>query len=70
MILMDLKMPKVNGYEATDAIRQISSTIPIIAMAHLEENEKVDFLTKGFSAFVPQPVEWKQLLNILSTFYT
>ena len=32
---MDIRMPEVNGYEATEAIRQMSATVPIIALTAL-----------------------------------
>ena len=55
LILMDIRMPVMDGYEATCAIRNMSSGVPIIAVTaySLEENEMkmrecgcTDFLTK------------------------
>ena len=65
IIFMDLMMPKVNGYEATDAIRQISTSVFIVAMADLVEKEKINFFLKGFNAFLSLPINKKQLFEIL-----
>ncbi|WP_455497109.1 response regulator [Coprobacter sp.] len=55
LVLMDIRMPVMDGYEATCAIRNMSSSVPIIAITaySLEENEMkmrecgcTDFLTK------------------------
>lgn len=40
LILMDINMPEMNGFEATEAIRKFNTTIPIVALTAVEE-EKV-----------------------------
>lgn len=67
IIFIDLMMPKVNGYEATDAIRQISTSVFIVAMADLVEKEKINFFLKGFNAFLSLPINKQQLFDILKT---
>lgn len=64
MILMDLKMPNVDGYEATAAIRELSTTIPIVALtafAYSDDRERV--MKSGFSDFMTKPVSASILLN-------
>jgi len=67
IIFIDLMMPKVNSYEATDAIRQISTSVFIVAIADLAEKEKINFFLKGFNAFLSLPINKKQLFDILKT---
>ena len=66
MILMDVQMPVMNGYEATKAIRrsshQLAKTIPIIAMTANAFSEDIQHsLAAGMNAHVSKPVEMKVL---------
>ena len=66
MILMDVQMPVMNGYEATKAIRrsshELAKTIPIIAMTANAFSEDIQHsLTAGMNAHVSKPVEMKVL---------
>ena len=57
IILMDIKMPEMDGYEATATIRQLSSDIPIIAVtafAYPEDMRRI--LSSGFNGCLPKPV--------------
>ena len=69
-ILMDVQMPKMDGYEATKAIRNLSrgdaAAIPIIsttANAFREDMEKA--LSCGMNDHIPKPLELKKLQDIL-----
>ena len=66
MILMDIQMPVMNGYEATKAIRrsshELARTIPIIAMTANAFSEDIQHsLAAGMNAHVSKPVEMKVL---------
>ena len=66
MILMDVQMPVMNGYEATKAIRgsshELAMTIPIIAMTANAFSEDIQHsLAVGMNAHVSKPVEMKVL---------
>lgn len=66
VILMDIGMPIVDGYQATDAIRQLESNVPIIAVtafAYNDDKEKV--LSRGFNGFLPKPLEKNALIEML-----
>ena len=68
-ILMDLKMPEVDGYAATEAIRQLSTTIPIIALTAFAYSEDKDRVMKsGFSDFMTKPVNAGLLLDKVESF--
>ncbi|MEI6209757.1 MAG: Cache 3/Cache 2 fusion domain-containing protein [Desulfuromonadales bacterium] len=71
MILMDIQMPVMDGYEATRLIRADSrfTALPIIAMtahAMLEEQQKV--LTSGMDAHIPKPIDVRALLRVMRLF--
>ena len=66
MILMDVQMPVMNGYEATKAIRRsthkLAKTIPIVAMTANAFSEDIQHsLAAGMNAHISKPVEMKVL---------
>ena len=66
MILMDVQMPVMNGYEATRAIRrsshELAKTIPIIAMTANAFSEDIQHsLAAGMNAHISKPVDMKML---------
>ena len=71
MILMDIQMPKMNGYKATQAIRRLpdkdKACIPIIAMtANAFEEDKRDALAAGMNGHIAKPIELDKLLSMLA----
>ena len=71
MVLMDIQMPKMNGYKATQAIRRLpdkdKACIPIIAMtANAFEEDKRDALAVGMNGHIAKPIELDKLLSMLS----
>ena len=70
LVLMDLQMPVMDGYEATKAIRNsgkvLNSKIPIIAMtANATKEDRQQCLEAGMDDYVPKPVERKVMMNML-----
>ena len=70
LILMDVQMPKVDGFEATRQIRkleEISGTrIPIIAMtAHAMKGDKEKCLESGMDYYITKPVDSKELIELI-----
>ena len=68
LILMDLQMPEMNGWEATEYIRSKmkapKSTIPIIALTADVTKKNADKCTEvGMDAYVSKPINEKELLN-------
>ena len=71
MILMDIQMPKMNGYKATQAIRHLpdkdKACIPIVAMtANAFEEDKKKAFKAGMNAHIAKPIQVDKLLSILS----
>jgi PAS domain S-box-containing protein len=70
IILMDLQMPVLDGYEATRKIRrEVKSTIPIIAMtANAMAGEQERCMDTGMDDYITKPFKAASLLNILFKF--
>ena len=71
LLLMDVQMPKMNGYEATKAIRACAhldaKTIPIVAMtANAFAEDVMDALQAGMDAHIAKPVDMDTLRKTLS----
>ena len=72
MILMDVQMPVMNGYEATKAIRQssheLAKTIPVIAMTANAFSEDIQHsLAAGMNAHISKPVEMEVLKKTIKS---
>lgn len=72
LILMDIQMPVINGYEASKAIRKLDSplaTIPIIALtANAFEDDKRDAAEAGMDGHVAKPIDVETLEKTLNKF--
>ena len=71
MILMDIQMPKMNGYKATQEIRNLpdkdKACIPIVAMtANAFEEDKREAIAAGMNGHIAKPIQVDKLLSILS----
>lgn len=68
-ILMDIKMPKVNGYDATEQIKTFNKNIPIIIQTAFAMPEEIE---KGFEVgcndYLEKPIRQKTLLTILNEY--
>ena len=71
MILMDIQMPKMNGYKATQTIRHLpdeeKACIPIIAMtANAFEEDKREAIAAGMNGHIAKPIQVDKLLLMLA----
>jgi len=70
LILMDIKMPIMNGFEATKIIRTISATIPIIAQsAYAFDQDRNTAMEIGCNDFLAKPYNKAQILEIISRYF-
>ena len=66
VILMDIKMPDIDGIEATIQIRTFDRTIPIIAVtANAFVSDKEEALKAGCNYFVAKPIKRAELFAVL-----
>lgn len=71
LVLMDIQMPRMNGYDATRAIRKLSNpyaaNIPIIAMtANAFDEDKRNALDAGMNGHLAKPIDVQKLFDTLS----
>ena len=71
MILMDIQMPRMDGYKATQAIRRLpdkdKACIPIIAMtANAFEEDKREAIAVGMNGHITKPIQVDKLLSTLA----
>ncbi|MBN2814906.1 MAG: response regulator [Bacteroidales bacterium] len=68
LILMDIKMPVMNGMEACALIKQMNPEIPVIAVtAFAQESDKVKILQNNFDGFISKPLKSEALWASIST---
>ena len=70
LVLMDVQMPEVDGFEATQRIRKIEKQkgghIPIVAMtAHAMKGDREKCLAAGMDEYVPKPIKTQELHNVI-----
>jgi two-component system, sensor histidine kinase and response regulator len=70
VVLMDVQMPEMDGFEATKAIRIMEKKsgkhTPIIALtAHAMKEDRVRCLREGMDAYVSKPVRWEELFKVI-----
>jgi CheY-like chemotaxis protein len=69
LVLMDIKMPSMDGFEATRQIRSFLPGLPIIALsAHVTTEDENAAIAAGCSDYVTKPVSKTRLLEIIENF--
>lgn len=70
LVLMDLRMPDISGYDAVSRIRAFNQTVPIIAQsAFIVINERERILSSGFNDVLTKPIDTQLLLKIIDSFF-
>ena len=67
LILMDIKMPNLDGLEATKIIRELSPTVPIIAQsAYAYQQDQIAATDAGCSDFIAKPISQAKLKDMIN----
>lgn len=71
LILMDIKMPNLDGLEATKIIRELSATVPIIAQsAFAYEHDVKAAMEAGCNDFIAKPIAQSKLKEVINKWLT
>lgn len=69
LILMDIKMPVMDGWEAIRVIREISADIPIFAVsAYSYQSDRVKALQLGCNEFITKPIDLHLLKTLIKKY--
>jgi len=69
LIIMDIKMPKMTGIEATKLIREIDADIPVIAVtAYAQDTDREKIMEAGFNDYISKPFKKNRLASILNRY--
>jgi len=70
MILMDIRMPEMNGYEATREIRRFNTDIIIVAQtAYALSGEREKALAQGCNDYFAKPIDQNMLTEVLYKYF-
>ncbi|MBN2213666.1 MAG: response regulator [Bacteroidales bacterium] len=69
LVLMDIKMPVMNGIDATKVIKSFNGSMVVIAQtAYANENDRDIYLNAGCNDFLAKPITRDKLLRIISQY--
>ncbi len=69
LVFMDLQMPEMNGYEATEILKKKFPTLPIVAQtAFAMSDDREKALDSGCDDYLAKPIKSKDLLNVVEKF--
>jgi signal transduction histidine kinase/ActR/RegA family two-component response regulator len=69
LVLMDIKMPDMDGYEATRRIREFRPGLPIIAQSAYSTNtDKLKALASGFDDYITKPIDKEALYSLIAKY--
>lgn len=69
LVLMDIRLPKINGYEATQKIKEINPSVPIIAVtAYAHSQGIIDCYNSGCDDFVSKPFDINKIVKLVEQY--
>lgn len=71
LILMDIQMPEMNGYEAMQEIRKFNKEVLIFAQtAHVLSEEKRNTIESGFNNYISKPIKKEELHRLIFQYFS
>jgi signal transduction histidine kinase len=69
LVLMDVKLPKMDGFEATRQIKQVKSKLPVIALtAYAMPEDKTESMNAGCDNYISKPFKTDELFSLIDTY--
>lgn len=69
LVLMDMRLPKINGYDATKRIKKINRTVPIIAVtAFAHSQSMIDSFDSGCDDFIAKPYDINRIVKKIENY--
>lgn len=69
LVLMDIKMPVLDGYQALQQVRLMRPDLPVIAQtAYASAEDEKKIMAFGFNAYISKPINKEKLVEIIETF--
>lgn len=69
LVLMDIKLPKINGYDATQRIKEINPSIPVIAVtAYAHSQGIIDCYNSGCDDFIAKPFDINKIIRLIENY--
>jgi CheY-like chemotaxis protein len=66
---MDMKMPEIDGFEATRQIKQLNPNVPVLAItAYAMSGDEDRIIAAGCDGYISKPINKKSLINKMSEF--
>lgn len=68
LVLMDIKMPIMDGYEATVEIKKLRPDLPVIAQTAYSSSEEIEKIKEsGFNGYIAKPIDKTKLFNLIAS---
>ena len=69
LVLMDIRLPKLNGYDATQRIKEINPSVPIIAVTALVHSQSItDCFDSGCDDFIAKPYDFNRIVKKIENY--
>jgi CheY-like chemotaxis protein len=66
---MDIRLPKINGYDATQRIKEMNPSIPVIAVtAYAHSQGIIDCYNSGCDDFIAKPFDIKKIIRLIENY--
>ncbi len=69
LVLMDIRMPELNGYDATKQIKSFKKSLPVLSItAYAMSEDELKSVEAGCDEYISKPVKPTQLLDIIDSY--